>query len=163
MAIEIQYPDGSYGGLRERDGLPLWRAGGYAGAAGSNVPSYSGGATAMFLISGGTDTAGGLLGWTNNLGYDIIVVGHVLEVTTQSSGACTVSFGQTPTSNVTSSSNMINGQTVAAAGVFNGGALSVKVKQNEFITGSKATGASAGLVGKAYFTFVPVTSGAAVG
>lgn len=152
--MERQNADGTISGLREYDTAEMYKLGGSRGPAGSNVPSFEGGGTLSFNIAGGTDTAGGILSWQNNLGYDIIVTGHQLDVTTQSSGACTVSIGQTATNGTTSSSNMINGQTVAAAGIFNGGALSVIVHNGDWITGSKASGASAALVGAAIFQYV---------
>jgi hypothetical protein len=154
-AVNQQHDDGSVSVVRERDGLDVGRQGGYMGAAGSNVPGYQGGSTLMFNVAGGTDTGGGILGWTNNLGYDIIVLGHQLEVTTVASAAATVSCGQTPTSATTSSSNMISGQdTHTATGVFNGGALSVKVANGTFITCSKASGATAGMVARVFFQFI---------
>lgn len=155
MAVEKQNADGSYSGVREKDGAELWRAGGYAGPAGTNVPEYLGGSSLVFNVAGGTDTAGGLLSWQNNLGYDIMVTSHQLHVQTQSAGACTVSFGGTSTSGTTLASNMISGQSVAATGVFNGGALSVLVPNGKWLTGSTATGASSGLVARAYFSYIP--------
>lgn len=161
--MERQNADGSVSGLRERDLAEVYRYGGLAGPAGSFTPSYPGGGTLAFNVAGGTDTAGGLLGWQNNLGYDIIVTSHWLDVTTIATGACTVSFGQTATNATTSASNMINGQDVhSSTGVFNGGALSVKVANGTWITGSKASGASAGLVARAYFSFTPAAAAAGI-
>lgn len=152
MADEAQYADGSYGGVRERDSLPIWRAGGYMGPAGSNTPMFNGGMSIGFNIGGGTDTAGGILSYVNNFGCDLIITAHQLDVTTVATGACTVSFGQTGTNGTTSSSNCISGQDVhSATGTFNGGALSVKWPAGTWITGSKASGASAGLVGRVWF------------
>lgn len=150
MTAERQNGDGSLSGLREKDSFEVYRSGAYAGPAGSNVPAYPGGINLMLNIAGGTDTAGGLLQWQNNLGYDIIVLGHQLDVTTVASAACTASFGSAAASN-TLATNMINGQDVhSATGTFNGGALSVKVVNGNWITGSKGGGASAGLVGRVF-------------
>lgn len=162
MAVEQQHADGSYGGLRERDSLETWRAGGYRGPAGSNTPAFFGGFSLDFNLGGGTDTAGGILSYQNNFGYDIIVTGHQLDVTTASSGACTVSFGETATSGTTLSSNFINGQSVASTGTFNGGALSVKWPQGKWITGSTASGASTGLVASAKIQCLPSPAAGAV-
>ena len=161
MTVEIQYADGSYGGLRELDGLAVWRAGGYMGPAGSNQPAFIGGTTLAFNIAGGTDTAGGILSYANNFGYDLMIISHQLDVTTQSSGVCTLSFGETATNGTTLASNCISGQTVAAVGTFNGGSLSVKWPQGKWITGSTATGASTGLVGRVFFTVIPVPAAGA--
>jgi hypothetical protein len=135
------------------------RQGGYAGPAGSNAPSFIPGSSLSFNFAGGTDTAGGILSWQNTLGYDIIVTWHAIYVTTIASGACTISIGQTAVSGTTSSSNMISGQDVhSATGLFGTSSpIAVKVGQNEWITASKASGASAALVGRAYFYFIPAT------
>lgn len=157
--VEKQNSDESYGGYRTRDGQEMWRSGSNTGPAGSNTPSYLGGAVLSFNIAGGTDTGGGLLGWTNNLGYDIIVTSHQLDVTTVATAACSVEFGGTSTNVTTASTNMIASQDVhSATGQFNGGALSVKVPNGKFITGSTLSGASAGLVARAYFSFIPAAA-----
>ncbi len=151
MAYEIQHADGSVSQNRERDGAELSRAGGVPDTLGT-IPAFLGGFTLDFQINGGTDTAGGLLSWKNTLGYDIMVVAHVVDVETVATSACTASFGQTATSGTTSASNMLSGTDVhSSAAPANGGALSVKVPVNTWITGSKASGASAGLQGHAYF------------
>lgn len=160
MAVERQNSDGSVSILREQDYLDVCRIGGYAGPAGSNVPRFNSGSTMEFNVAGGTDTGGGILSWQNTLGYDIRVTGFQLEVTTIASGACTVSAGQTAVSGTTSSSNLLSGQDVhSATGVFpSASPVGVKVKQNEFLTISKASGASAALVGLASFDFKPVAA-----
>lgn len=159
MAEQKQNADGSVSTIRERDSLEVCRAGGVAGPAGSNTPSFIPGSSLSFNLAGGTDTGGGILSWQNTLGYDIIVTWHALYVTTVATGACTVSIGQTATNGTTSSSNMISGQDVhSATGVFGTSSpVAIRVKQNEWITASKASGASAGLVGNAYFYFIPAT------
>jgi hypothetical protein len=96
-----------------------------------------------------------LLAWQNTLGYDVIVTSHQIDLTTIATAACSASFGHS-TNSTGSASNMISAQNVhAATGTFNGGALSVKVPSLDFITGSVSTGTSAGMVARAYFTFVP--------
>lgn len=158
MAEQKQNSDGSVSTVRERDGLEVARAGGVAGPAGSNTPSYIPGSSLSFNFAGGTDTGGGILSWQNTLGYDIIVTWHALNVTTQSSAACTVNVGATATSATTSSNNMISAQSVASAGIFGTSSpVAVKVAANKWITISTGTGASSGLVGNAYFYFIPAT------
>jgi hypothetical protein len=155
MTVERQNADGTLEGLREQDYASMYRAGGYAGPAGSNQPSFEGGAVLSFNIAGGTDSGGGLLSWKNTLGYDVIVTAHWLDVTTAAAAACGVDFGQTASSGTTAASNMISNQDVhSATGTFNGGVLSVKVPNNTWITGSThGGGASAGLVARANFAF----------
>jgi len=156
MATERQNADGSVSILREQDQQDLCRIGGYAGPAGSNIPRYNSGAILEFNVAGGTDSAGGLLSWQNNLGYDILITAFQFDVTTIAAAACTASFGATATSGTTLSSNLMNGQDVhSASGQFNGGALSVKVPAGKWLTGSTASGASSGLVGMASFAFKP--------
>lgn len=159
-----QNADGSSSFVRESDAMEMGRAGAVAGAAGSNTPAFANVGSMTWLLSGGTDTAGGLLGWKNTLGYDIEVVGAVLSVSTVATGACTVSFGQTGTNATTSASNMISGQdTHTATGQFTSSApLAVKVAQNTWITGSQASGATSGMVGKFIVQYVPL-AGAALG
>lgn len=154
--IERQNADGSQSGVREKDSAEVFRTGGYVGPSGSNTPGYPSSSQLIFNTNGASDSgsAGGMLAWQNTLGYDIIVTSHQLDVITPSGSAGTVSFGQAAAS-TTSSSNMISGQSVAATGTFNGGALSVKVAANAWITGSKASGTTASMVARAYFTFTP--------
>lgn len=160
MTVERQNSDGSVSGLRPTDGLEVYRSGAVPGPAGSNTPGWLGGSTLAFNIAGGTDTGGGILSWQNNTGFDMLVTGHQLCVTTVASAACTVSFGSTAVSGTTSASNMISGQDVhSATGRFNGGALSVAVANGSWITGSKASGASAALVGTVFFNYVLVPAG----
>lgn len=161
MTVEVQYADGSYGGIRELDALQTWRSGGYMGPAGSNQPAFFGGFTLAFNVGGGTDTAGGILSYQNNFGFDLMIISHQLDVSTQSSGVCTVSFGETPTSGTTLASNMLSGQTVAAVGTFNGGSLSVKWPQGKWITGSTASGASTGLVARVLVSCLPMPAAGA--
>jgi hypothetical protein len=152
-------------GIRETDGKVLYKIGEFAGPSGAAadgfVPGFQGGFCMEFNIAGTADTGGAILSWKNTLGYDIIVTQCVLDVITQSAGACTVSVGQTPTNGTTLASNLINGQSVAAAGVFNSGSNVVKVAKNTWLTGSRASGASAALVGRAYFYCVVAGAAAA--
>ncbi len=157
MATERQNADGSVSILREQDQADLCRIGGYAGPAGSAVPRFNSGSTLEFNVAGGADSAGGVFSWQNTLGYDIRITGFQLTVSTKSTGACTVSAGQTAVSGTTSSSNLMNGRAVGTGqGCLNGGGLSAVCKQNEWLTISRASGASAGLVGMASFDFKPV-------
>lgn len=152
-----QYADGTERALRERDGAEMTRIGGYAGPAGSNVPDFPIGSTMRFNIAGVSDSAGGIQSWQNNLGFDILVTGHQLNITTVATGICTVSVGQTATNGTTLSSNMLSGVDVhTATGVKNPGSpIGILVPKNTWITASTASGASAGLVGLLYFQYNP--------
>lgn len=111
------------------------------------------------------DTAGGVFAWQNPEGVAIIVTRLLLDITTATSGACTIDAGAA--ANATTLSNtLIDGLDAnAAAGVFdntvNGGtsgAGGVRVAENggaaDWVTGSVASGASAGLVGSFHIEYV---------
>ena len=90
----------------------------------------------------------------------ILVERIIVDVTTKSSGACTLDFGVTAVSATTSSDTLLDGINVASAGVFDNlgvadaSAKSVaKIASGKWITGSKATGAAAGLAGFAYIYY----------
>lgn len=107
------------------------------------------------------DTAGGVFAWANPEAGSIIVNRVVLDVTTNSTGACTVDVGTTATNATTLSDNLIDGVSVAsAAGVKDNlgdagtnGKTRQKLATGKWVTGSVASGASAGLVGYAYIHY----------
>jgi hypothetical protein len=106
------------------------------------------------------DTAGGILAWANPTGGPIIITDLILDVTTQSTGACTANAG-IANDGVTSNNTLMTAVSLAAAGVFNAiknagasGISQTKCAANQFVTVSQATGASAGLVGNAYIRYV---------
>lgn len=102
----------------------------------------------------GAAVAAGTQAWQNPTAGNIIVHRAVLDVATQSSGACTLDIGMTPTSATTSADNLIDGMSVAAAGVFDNidnkgtnGKSTQKVAVGRWVTVTQASGAAAGLVG----------------
>lgn len=107
------------------------------------------------------DTAGGVLAWANPTGASIIVSKIILDVTTKSTGACTLDVG-VAANGTTSNDTLLDGVDVGtAAGLFDNvtnkgiyGLPQVKVTSAQYITASKATGAAAGLVGNAYIHYV---------
>ena len=116
---------------------------------------------------GSSDSAGGILAWQNPETSAIVVVRFVIDRTTKSTGACTADFG-TAANGTTSSDNLLDGVDVGAAAAVednvenkstNGKALQrldAKGGSTDYITGSKATGAAAGLVGNAYIYYYEV-------
>jgi hypothetical protein len=154
MAALKQNTDGSVSIMRETDGQELFRAGGPP-AVGATAPAFLPGSTLKLPVAGPTDTAGGLLAWQNNLGYDIVVYGATLDVTTQSGGACTGSVGAAA-NGTTLNAGMISGQSAAATGQFaKATPMAQKVPAGQFITASTASGASSGLVAKLYVEYCP--------
>jgi len=109
------------------------------------------------------DSAAGLFSWQNTEeSSDILVTKLIVQTTTATSGACTGDFGFAATSIL--SDTLIDGADLnAAVGVFDtfkdggtNGVGSQLVADDEFVTGSVATGASAGIVGNAYIFYVVV-------
>lgn len=106
------------------------------------------------------DSAGGVFALANPEGRDVIVTGVYLNVTTVATGACTVDAGIAATA-TTSADTLIDGQDVhTATGALGEKGSNGKVcklwKDGQYLTGSVASGASAGLVGYVYVTYIPV-------
>lgn len=109
------------------------------------------------------DTGGGVFAWANPEAASIHILRVVLDVTTATSGACTADVGTTATNATTSSDNLIDGVSLAAAGLKDNlgdagtnGKAKQKLATGKWVTGSVASGASAGLVGFAYIHYVNV-------
>jgi len=106
------------------------------------------------------DTAGGVFSFQNDSGSDLIVDISFINVTTASTGACTVDIGVAANA-TTSDDTIIDGLDVnAATGVFNSiddagtnGGIGVLLPAGRYITASVATGASAGIVGSALIKY----------
>jgi len=101
------------------------------------------------------DTAGGVFAWANpETGY--ILVRHVvLNVTTKATSACTADVGTTAVSAATLADNLLDGKDIATAtGIFTNdesagtnGKSFKRLATAKWVTGSVASGASAGIVG----------------
>lgn len=110
------------------------------------------------------DTGGGIFAWQNPEAGPIIVTKVILRVTTIATGACTVDVGTTATNATTVSDNLLDGIDVHTAtglfGLADGADTNGKAQQElaagKWITGSKASGASAGLVGSAFITYTVI-------
>lgn len=105
------------------------------------------------------DTAGGVFSIENDTENDYIVDLGIVDVTTASSGSCTLDIGISTAAD-SSSNTIFDGLDVnSATGIFNtygttASAVTVALPSGQFITGSVATGASDGLAGNAYFRIV---------
>jgi hypothetical protein len=112
---------------------------------------------AVVPLAGNADTGGGIGAWQNPEDVTVIVYRLVVYVPTPSTGACTVDAGTTTVSASTSGDNLIDGLSLAVAGVFdnlgspgtNGKAVQT-VAPGKWITFSRASGASAGFVGTGF-------------
>ena len=110
------------------------------------------------------DTGGGVFAWQNDENASIIVTGLVLNVTTKTTGACTLDCGTTAASATTKIDNLIDGLDVnAATGVFDNitdkgdsGKSRQLLAAGKWVTGSVASGASAGIVGFAYIRYIVI-------
>jgi hypothetical protein len=110
------------------------------------------------------DTAGGVFAWANPEAGSIIITRVILDVTTVANAACTLDVGMTATNATTLSDNLIDGVDVrTATGVFSqadgadaNGKAQQKLATGKWVTGSKASGAAAGLVGYVYISYMVV-------
>jgi hypothetical protein len=108
-------------------------------------------------------TGGGIIAWQNPEAVSIHVLRVVLDITTQTSGACTADVGTTATNATTSSDNLIDGVSLAASGLVDNlgdagsnGKARQKLAAGKWVTASVASGTVTGLVGSAYIHYVPV-------
>jgi len=105
------------------------------------------------------DTAGGVAAFENPLDVAILITRLVLEWTTQSTGACTLSAGVAADA-TTLNAGLVSGQSVASAAGTVSSTVPKRCAANgvsgSFVTVSVASGASAGLVGRVYIEYVPI-------
>jgi hypothetical protein len=157
-----QFDDGTLAIVNAADALKDLHIGGPALPV-ATAPRYSVERVAKMALAA-VDTAGGALSWQNTTGRDVMVTRALLNVTTKSTGAGTISVGQTATNGTTSSANLLDTLDVGtAAGLFSNlknpgtlGKADQLVASGKWVTGSKASGGLAGLVGYAYICYVPV-------
>lgn len=101
------------------------------------------------------DTGGGVFSWKNPEAGPILVMHLAVIVTTNATGACSLDCGTTATNATTLSDTLIDGKDVnAAAGTFTNdesagtnGKPFKRLEAGKWVTGSVASGASAGLKG----------------
>jgi len=101
------------------------------------------------------DTAGGVFSWANPETSEILVEHVAIKTTHVATAACTVDAGTTATTATTLSDNLIDGKDVnAAIGTFSNlesagtnGKAGQRLAAGKWVTGSVASGASAGIVG----------------
>jgi hypothetical protein len=114
---------------------------------------------------GHADTGGGVFAWQNPESVSIVISKVIVDVTTVATGACTVDVGAQATGATTSSDNLIDGIDVHTATGLLGQAdgdgttnskLQQKLAAGKWVTGSKASGAAAGLAGFAYIHYHPI-------
>jgi hypothetical protein len=146
MGIDIrQTDDGALGFVDNRNNIEVARIGG---------TRFAGSKVAVVNLQGGIDTAGGIGSFVNPENRPIFVYSIRLDITTRSTAASTISIG-TAANATTSSANLIDTLDVGtAAGVFDNnqdkgtlGRTRQRLTAGQFITVSRVTGATAGLVG----------------
>lgn len=107
------------------------------------------------------DSAGGVLSWQNPEAVAIAIIGFELDITTPATVACSLDAGTTITTSTTASDNLIDSLDVhTAAGLFNvgdqtgaNGKTRQRLASGKWVTISKDTGATAGMVGNAYIRY----------
>jgi len=117
--------------------------------------------TVKVALGSAADTGGAVLAWANPEATDIHIDRIRIKTTVKSTGASTVDFGTTAVNATTSSDNLLDGVDLGTAvGVFDNtrnagtnGKGGQSLAAGKWITGSRATGAVAGLVGYAYITY----------
>jgi hypothetical protein len=130
----------------------------------AGVSSVSGSAILRVVkvaANGGTDTGGGIVSWVNPEVGAIVINRATLDVTTIATGACTVSIGTTASSATTLSANLLTGlDTHSATGTFDNlanpggsGKQLQKLAAGGWVTASKASGASAGMIANLYIEY----------
>lgn len=167
MAMFKQNADGSVSITREIDGGEVARFGGATLAnATAGTPTWVSEKEVAIAIAGGTDTAGGIFAWRppEQASQAVVITRVIVNVTTVASAACTINIG--PAANATTlNDTLIDGfDAHTATGAFdnvsdvstNGKSRQVLTSGN-YVTGSTATGASAGLVGVVYIRYLIVT------
>lgn len=102
----------------------------------------------------------GVQSWANPEGVSIVITRALLDVTTPSSGACTLDIGTTATSATTTSDNLIDGLSVAAAGLFSNlknpgtnGKADQKLASGKWVTSTSSSGDATGLVATLYIHY----------
>lgn len=108
--------------------------------------------------------AGGVVAWQNPEGARIIITREILDVTTVSTGACTLDSGVTATSAATSSDTLLDGIDVnSATGVFDSmnaaldsgaNAKAQALASGGWVTVDEKTGDATGLVGNLYIFYI---------
>lgn len=121
---------------------------------------YEGGMMRVALTAAEDTTAGGVLSMANPEGIDLLITRVILNVTTPSTGAAAVDAG-VAANGTTSSDILIDGKSVATAGVFDNiedqgtnGRAAVKWGASQFLTITASADAT-GLVGEALISYVP--------
>lgn len=115
---------------------------------------------AVVPLAGLADTGGGIGAWMNPERVPIVITRLVVNREVQSTGACTMDAGVTATSATTSNDTLIDEVSLAATGLVdnvNDAGTNGKARQllasGAWVTFSRATGASADFVGKAYIEY----------
>jgi len=108
-----------------------------------------------FAIQGAlnaNDAAAGIFSEENTYGTALTVLDVIVKIATASTGACTIDIGEAATES--SSDDLIDGLSIAATGVFSSsmdsgtnGRRMQRWGSGGFVTGSMASGGTAGLVG----------------
>lgn len=143
--------------LRDVNNTVVWEAGVQSSSAVTKTP------VTVRVALAAVDTAGGVFAWANPTGGSILITSIAVDVTTVSSGACTIDCGVAANATTLSDTLIDGASTATTARVIDNikdagtnGTSIQKATSSQYVTGSVASGASAGIVGFAYITYHPI-------
>ncbi|PYQ25323.1 MAG: hypothetical protein DMF56_27815 [Acidobacteria bacterium] len=112
--------------------------------------------------------AGGVVSWQNPESVAILITRVLLDLTTVSTGACTLDVGITTASAATSSDTLLDGiDANSAIGLFDHmnaaldtgtNAFAQKLAAGKWVTIDEKTGDATGLVGTLYIQYIPLAA-----
>ena len=112
------------------------------------------------LALGALDTKGGVFKMLNPFGFQVLIERVILDVTTKTTGACTIDVG-VDADGATGDDTLLDGLDIGTAAILSdnletpgtNGQSCVKWGATQYIVASMASGAAAGAVGSAYVEF----------
>ncbi len=130
----------------------------------------SGGKIGTLALTGAAIHAGtgGVIAWQNPEAVAILITRVILDLTTVSTGACTLDVGVTEASATTTSDTLLDGVDAnAAVAVFDSmnaaldagaNAKAQKLASGKWVTIDEKTGDATGLVGTLYIQYIPLAA-----
>lgn len=133
--------------------------------AGGKISTPSGGVSPRVekIALAADDDPGGLFAWENPEASKILVTRMLVHLTTETTGACTGDFGPAADGTTLNDTGIDGLDLNAASGLFDNiknpgsnGQESFVVDEGDFVTGSVASGESAGIAGFVYIEYLPI-------
>ncbi len=140
--------------IKDLNGTTVWEAGVQSSSAVTKTP------VTVRVALAAVDTAGGVFAWANPTGGSILITGIAVDVTTVSSGACTIDCGVAANATTLSDTLIDGASTATTARVIDNikdagtnGTSWQRMGSTEVVTVSEASGDVTGLVGFLYVTY----------